>query len=455
MDTIEQIVEKQQAFFRTDATKSVEFRVEMLRKLEKAVREQEGRILTALELDLGKSKAEGYMSEISIVYGELRAAIRGVRKWARPKRVRGTMGTFPAANVIYPEPYGVVLIMAPWNYPFNLSLAPLIGAIAAGNCAVVKCSRNSVHTSAVIREIISAVFDPEYVCCVNEQADYDEVVRQKYDYIFFTGSMAVGRKIMQAAGEELIPVSLELGGKCPCIVDETADLKLAAKRIAWGKFLNAGQTCVSVDYILVQRSVKDAFLYALEREIARRYPDAVRNPSYPKIINRHHYERLSALIETETVVIGGEKNELQRKIGPTIFPAADFDHEIMKEEIFGPLLPVIAYEDLDQVIDTLKRKEKPLACYIFTGKRSVADLLIRSLSYGGGCVNDVILHTANHHLPFGGVGHSGMGAYHGKFSFDTFTHYKGMVENRSFPDMPIRYAPFDEKKYRVLKKLLK
>ena len=454
MSGLEKIVSRQKQFFDTDKTKSVSFRIAMLKKLEAAIRANEDAILEALRLDLGKSRAEGYMTEIGIVYAELREAINNVRKWSRPRRVRGTLATFPAGNYIYSEPYGVVLIMAPWNYPFNLSMAPLAGAIAAGNCAVIKCSRTSTYTSSLIRGIINMVFADHYIYCIDPAEDYDEVLNQKYDYIFFTGSPGVGRQVMNVASKNLTPVSLELGGKCPCIIDETADLKLAARRIAWGKFLNAGQTCVSIDYVLVQQKVKAAFISALENEIERRYPDAVNNDAFPRIINRRHYDRLSDLIASETAVIGGQKNEDALKIGPTILPAADFDHEVMKEEIFGPLLPVIGYSSLKDMVRKIKERDKPLACYIFTNQKKTADHLIRTLSYGGGCVNDVILQISNHHMPFGGVGLSGMGGYHGKYSFETFSHRKSMVMAKNCLDMPIRYAPLTETKLKIFRKIM-
>lgn len=448
------IVEKQKAFFDTDATKSVEFRVRMLRRLENAIRRQENEILLALHQDLSKSGAEAYMTELAMVYGEIREAIRHVRQWSRPKRVGGTLSTFPAKNYIYAEPYGVVLILAPWNYPFNLTMAPLTAAIAAGNCAVVKCSKESSRTAQVMGRILRSAFGENYVYCADAKISHDEVLHQSYDYIFFTGSPRVGRIVMRTASERLTPVSLELGGKSPCIIDETANIALAAKRVAWGKLLNAGQTCISVDYVLVHERVKQAFLKALQREIARRYPDAANDPNYPKIINRHHYERLSALMKTEKTMLGGQQNEAEQKIAPAIFPDADFDHEIMQEEIFGPLLPVIGYRDLAQAMGEIKAREKPLALYLFTQNKKNAQSILHSLSFGGGCVNDVVLHITNHHLPFGGVGHSGMGAYHGKFGFETFSHQKGIVKNTTLLDVPVRYAPFGETKLKLLRKIL-
>ena len=444
----------QRAYFNRDRTKPLAFRLAMLRRLEEHIREQEGAILAALRLDLSKSRAEAYMTELALVYGELREARKNLKAWARTERVRGSLASFPAKNYVYREPYGVVLILAPWNYPFYLSIAPLIAAIAAGNCAVVKCSAESVHTSALIRKLLQAVFPASYVYAAAPDTDHEELLRQRYDYIFFTGSPRVGKLIMRAASEHLTPVTLELGGKSPCIVDESADIKLAARRIVWGKFLNAGQTCIAVDYVLVQRRVKAALVQALAAEISRRYPKAERQESYPKIINRRHYARLAGLIAAEKEVIGGAMNERAEKIAPTLFPEAAFDHLCMQEEIFGPLLPIIAYEELETAIREIKAREKPLACYVFTRDKRKAEALIRGLSFGGGCVNDVLLQIGNHRLPFGGVGNSGMGAYHGRYGFETFSHKKAVVKNTGFPDLPFRYAPFGEGKLKLLKKFL-
>ena len=448
------IVEKQKEFFKTNATKSIEFRISMLQKLENVIKENEKQILSALNNDLSKSEAEGYLTEIGIVYSEIREALKKVKKWSKPKRVRGSLGTFPAKSYVYSEPYGVVLIISPWNYPFNLSLSPLVAAIAAGNCAVIKCSKGSKNTSKIIRDIINKTFEEEYIYCVDSELDYDEILHQRYDFIFFTGSARVGKIIMRVASENLIPVSLELGGKSPCIIDETADIKLSAKRIVWGKLLNAGQTCVSIDYIVVHKNVKEELIKCLQKEIGLRYPDAVNNKSYPKIINTHHYERLLNLIKTESKVIGGKSNDSERKIEPTIFPDVEFDHEIMKDEIFGPLLPIIEYDDIDKVVDIIKEREKPLACYIFSQNKDNAEYIINSISYGGGCVNDVIMQLANNHIPFGGVGNSGMGSYHGKYGFDLLSHKKGIVKNKTILDLPFRYAPFDLKKLNVFKRIM-
>ncbi len=457
MDTgkeLKNIIKNQRDFFNTNTTKSVEYRLQMLQRLKKIINANEEKILSALYNDLSKSKSEAYMSEVAMVYAELDEALRKVREWSRPQRARGTIGTFPAKNYVFSEPYGIVLIMSPWNYPFNLAIAPLIAAISAGNCAVIKCSKESKYTSNLIKEIINNTFDKKYIYCVDSDIEYNDVIYQKYDYIFFTGSSRVGKIIMRAASENLTPVSLELGGKCPCIVDESANIKIAAKRIVWGKLLNAGQTCVSVDYVAVHNSVKEKLIKCILKEIKSRYHDALNSNTYPRIINEHHYKRLLNLIKVEKNIIGGRADEFSRKIEPTVLPEADFEDEIMKEEIFGPLLPIIEYDDIKKLIRTIKEREKPLACYVFTKYEKTARHIIKSISYGGGCVNDVVIQVSNHYMPFGGVGNSGIGSYHGKYGFDTFSHKKSVVWNETMLDLPIRYAPFNLLKFRILKYIL-
>lgn len=457
MDTgkeLKNIIKNQRDFFNTNTTKSVEYRLQMLQRLKKIINANEEKILSALYNDLSKSKSEAYMSEVAMVYAELDEALRKVREWSRPQRARGTIGTFPAKNYVFSEPYGIVLIMSPWNYPFNLAIAPLIAAISAGNCAVIKCSKESKYTSNLIKEIINNTFDKKYIYCVDSDIEYNDVIYQKYDYIFFTGSSRVGKIIMRAASENLTPVSLELGGKCPCIVDESANIKIAAKRIVWGKLLNAGQTCVSVDYVAVHNSVKEKLIKCILKEIKSRYHDALNSNTYPRIINEHHYKRLLNLIKVEKNIIGGRADEFSRKIEPTVLPEADFEDEIMKEEIFGPLLPIIEYDNIKKLIRTIKEREKPLACYVFTKYEKTARHIIKSISYGGGCVNDVVIQVSNHYMPFGGVGNSGIGSYHGKYGFDTFSHKKSVVWNETMLDLPIRYAPFNLLKFRILKYIL-
>lgn len=451
---LKEIINNQRDFFNTNATKSVKHRIKMLQRLKEAIRNNEAAILSSLYKDLLKSKAEAYMSELAIVYAEINEALKNVRKWSRPEKVKGTISTFPAKNYVYSEPYGVVLIISPWNYPFNLAIAPLVAAIAAGNTAIIKCSKESVYTSKVIKNIINKAFGSNYIFCVDEDIDYDKLLNQRYDYIFFTGSQRVGKIVMNIASNNLIPVSLELGGKSPCIIDETADIKLAARRVLWGKLLNAGQTCVSVDYVLIHSSVKDRFIKYLQKEIKKRYPNALNSDIYPRIINEYHYKRLMNLIKAEENIIGGRGDDVVRRLEPTILPDVDFDHEIMKEEIFGPVLPIIEYDDINNVIRIIKEHEKPLACYVFTRYEDTAKHIIKSISYGGGCINDVILQVSNHYMPFGGVGSSGIGLYHGKFGFDTFSHKKSIVWSKTMIDLPIRYAPFSPLKFRILKKIL-
>ena len=451
---LKSIIKNQRNFFNTNATKSVEYRLRMLQRLKKIISDNEDKILSVLHKDLSKSKSEAYMTEIAMVYVELDEALKNVRSWSRPQRARGTIGTFPAKNYIFSEPYGIVLIISPWNYPFNLAIAPLIAAIAAGNCAVIKCSKESKYTSNLIKEIINNTFDKNYIYCVEPDIDYNDMLSQRYDYIFFTGSSRVGKIIMNAASENLTPVSLELGGKCPCIVDESANIRVAAKRIVWGKLLNAGQTCVSVDYVAVHSSVKEKLIRYILKEIKSRYKDALNNNNYPRIINGHHYKRLLNLIKAEDNIIGGRADEFSRNIEPAVLPEADFEDEIMKEEIFGPLLPIIEYDDIKKLIRTIKEREKPLACYVFTKYEKTARHIIKSISYGGGCVNDVVLQVSNHYMPFGGVGNSGIGSYHGKYGFDTFSHKKSVVWNETILDLPIRYAPFNLLKFRMLKYIL-
>lgn len=451
---LKQIINKQHTFFNHNQTKDITFRKTMLCRLKKAIRKNEKNIFKALHHDLGKSKAEAYMSEIAMVYQEIDTAIANIQKWNKPKHVSVTLSTFPSKNYIYNEPYGVVLIVAPWNYPVNLSLCPLVGAIAAGNCAVIKCSKNSQASSELIQDIINDTFSNNYIYCTDADINHDILLNQKYDYIFFTGSPDAGRKVMKKASETLTPVSLELGGKSPCIIDETANLKMAARKIAWGKFLNAGQTCISIDYVFIHESVKKAFITELKKEINKRYANAAFNDSYPKIVNRRHYNRLKKLISTETKIIGGEYNDIERKIAPALLPETDFNRPVMQGEIFGPLLPIISYKNINRIIQTLKNKEKPLACYVFTSKKATAHKIIHEVSYGGGCINDVVVHISNHNLPFGGVGNSGMGSYHGKYSFETFSHKKGIVKSSSKFDVPVRYAPYGKLKYFLIKKLL-
>lgn len=442
----EGLVRRQKEFFRTGKTKKTAFRILYLGKLLKWMDDNEARILEALHKDLGKSTTEGYMTEIGMVKEEIRFAMKHLAMWAKPKRVKTPVSQFPSASFIYREPYGVVLIMAPWNYPFQLTVTPLIGAISAGNCAVLKPSSYSVHTSAIIRDMIGEVFPSCYVAvAIGGREENEALLNEKFDYIFFTGSPRVGKSVMEKAARHLTPVSLELGGKSPCIVDETADLKMAARRIVWGKFLNAGQTCVAPDYVLVQHSVKKKFLHYIEKQIQKMYGmDPLENEEYSSIINMRHFKRISGLIDQTKVIYGGNTDETSLKIEPTVMDGITWDDPVMKEEIFGPVLPIMSYYDLREAVTAIDAQSRPLALYLFTKDKKKEAYILRRLSYGGGCINDTVVHLATPYLPFGGVGQSGMGKYHGKASFDTFTHEKSILKKSLLVDIPFRYPPFGD-----------
>lgn len=451
--SVEALVLEQRKYFLNDYTRPVDFRVRQLRKLRTALKANEKIILDALYEDLGKSSTEAYMTELGIIYQEINYAIKHVKKWASPKKVKSSVMSLPASSHIYAEPYGVTLILSPWNYPVNLTIGPLIGAIAAGNCAVVKPSETSPKTSAILEKIINYTFVEEFVHCLPYDTPHDEVNKQDYDYIFFTGSTRIGKEIMSIASQTLTPVTLELGGKSPAIIDETANIDVAARRIAWGKFINAGQTCVAPDHLIIHESIKDAFIERLIDEINERYEDAESRDDYPKIINNKHFERLTALLD-DPKLIGGRVNVKETKIAPAILPDSYLNDDVMAEEIFGPILPILTYDNIDDLIVQQQALPKPLATYIFTEDNNTANLLLQKLSFGGGCVNDTLMHLASHSLPFGGVGASGMGAYHGKASFDTFSHFKSVVKNTTTVDFPVRYAPFDQAKSKLFKRLL-
>ncbi len=452
--TIDSVVSSQHNFFDTNTTKDLSFRRESLEKLLEAIEENKEAVYHALKADLGKSEQEAYMTEVGLVIRALKSAILNLRKWAKPVRHKTPLSHFPAKSYVLSEPYGVALILAPWNYPFFLSMSPLIGAIAAGNCVVLKTSRSSSHTSAVISTIINNTFSSSYIYAADSSCEYNDILNCKYDYIFFTGSERVGRIVMRHASENLTPITLELGGKSPCIIDKSANLKLAAKRIAWGKLLNAGQTCVAPDYVVVPAEKKDTFVSYLQKYTHQLMPNPLTNEDYPHIINLHHFIRLHNAIDKVSDVVGGKCDDKSFKIEPTFFTEASFNDEIMKSEIFGPILPIIPYENLDNVLDTIKQRPKPLACYIFGRNHSFQKKVLSTLSFGGGCINDTVMQVANEHLPFGGVGSSGIGRYHGKYSFDTFSHKKSILANGSV-DMPFRYGPYNDSKYRTIRFFLR
>ena len=434
------IVESQRSYFNAGHTLPVGARIEALKKLRQALIDNEAAIADALRQDLGKSAEESYMCETGMVISELSHLIRHVRRWAKEKTVATPLAQFASRSYKKPTPYGVTLIMSPWNYPLLLTLDPLADAIAAGNTAVVKPSAYSPATSALLAKLLSQIFPPEYVAVVTGGREENAfLLEQKFDYIFFTGSKSVGKLVLEKASAHLTPVTLELGGKSPCIIDETADLKLAARRIVFGKFLNCGQTCVAPDYILCHSAVKDALLTHLKAEIRRQYcEEAV----YGKIISRKHFDRVCTLIDPGKVVIGGEWNEDTLQIQPTVMDNVTWNDKVMGEEIFGPVLPVLTYDSIDQVIDTVNSHDTPLALYIFSSNKRTIRLITGRCAYGGGCVNDCIIHLATSNMGFGGMGESGMGSYHGKTGFDTFTHYKSIVDKKTWLDLPMRYQPY-------------
>lgn len=451
----EQLLQKQRKFFAGGKTKDVAFRLASLRKLEQEIRLREDAIQKALQTDLGKAPFESYMSEIALVLEELRFVARRLAKWAKPERIKTPLAHFPSKSTILKEPYGVVLLMAPWNYPFMLNMEPLVGAVAAGNCVVVKPSAYAPATSAVIKEIVENSFMPGHVAVVEGGREQNSaLLQQRFDYIFFTGSTEVGKLVMEAAAQNLTPVSLELGGKSPCIVDETADIALAGRRIAFGKFLNAGQTCIAPDYLLVQQSVKEPLLAAIRQAILEFFGEKpLQNPELPKIVNQKHFNRLLGLIQGENAVIGGGNDGVSR-IAPTVLDGITPDSPVMQEEIFGPVLPVMTFDVMETAVAFVNSREKPLALYLFTTSDKTKRMVLRQCSFGGGCVNDTIVHIANSRLPFGGVGYSGMGSYHGKTSFNTFSHAKSILEKSNKFDLQTRYHPYTKAKEKLLRRIM-
>lgn len=452
---IKKLVENQRSFYLSEATRSYDFRIHSLEKLKAAILKHEKNICEALALDLGKTEFEAYMTEIGMVLDDLGHAIKHLKKWMKIKKVRTPLAQFKSKSFVYPEPYGVTLIMAPWNYPFMLCIEPLTASLAAGNTAVLKPASYSANVSKAIANMIKDTFDEKYVCVVEGGREENAaLLEQKYDYIFFTGSPTFGRVVMQKASVNLTPVSLELGGKSPVIVDKSANLKLAAKRVAFGKYLNAGQTCVAPDYVLVDKSVKEEFAKLVVHFIKEFFPNGDYS-KMPKIINNKRYTRLLELINKDKLYFGGKSDEKSRWIEPTVLLNVEKTDLIMQEEIFGPIMPILEYEKLDEAINFIVSGNKPLALYLFTQDKEVENKVLQSCSYGGGCINDTIIHLATNYMPFGGVGESGMGSYHGKQSFDTFTHYKSIVKKATWIDLDIRYQPYTDKKLKLLKMFLK
>lgn len=453
---IKDIIKKQRDYFNNGRTRDVDFRIEQLRLLKKTIKDNEDKILNALNKDLKKSYFEGYETEVGILLEEIDYTIKKVKSWAKSKRVKTPITHFLSRSYIHPEPYGVVLIMAPWNYPFQLTIAPLIGAIAAGNCSILKPSEYSNYTSEIIYNIIKENFDEGFVAVIKGGREVNEkLLNENFDYIFFTGSIPVGKIVMEAAAKNLTPVTLELGGKSPCIVDKDIDTKLAARRIVWGKFLNAGQTCVAPDYLLVHEDTKDKLIKDMKEIINEFYGDNPKeSPDYPRIINKKHLDRLSNLLNSGNILVGGETDKESLYIEPTIIDNVSWEDSVMADEIFGPILPIIEYRNIEEVIEMVNSYYKPLALYLFSNNKLNIDKIIGNIPFGGGCINDTIVHLASPYMPFGGVGSSGIGSYHGKASFDTFSHKKSILKKSNLFDIKLRYPPY-KNKLNILKKLMK
>ncbi|WP_102275244.1 aldehyde dehydrogenase [Cytobacillus massiliigabonensis] len=441
MEKFGDLIEKQRDFFLQGKTKELSFRIEALKMLQSLIRKNEQELMNALKKDLNKSEFDSYLTEIGIVLEEIKFTLKHLQAWAKPRRVKSSMATLGSKSYIYPEPYGVTLVISPWNYPFQLAIAPLAGAVAAGNCVILKPSELTPNTSAVLAKLISENFPKEYISVVEGGVEVSTaLLNEKVDNIFFTGSVAVGKVVMQAAAKNLTPVTLELGGKSPCIVHEDANLKLAAKRIAWGKFTNAGQTCVAPDYLYVHSRVKKEFLRELKEAIHELYSENVFDSGqFTKIVSERHFKRLVSFLNNGKQYLGGKYDETKLTIEPTILDTICWEDEVMQEEIFGPILPVLDFEHLPKIISEIQSRQKPLALYIFSENEKIQNKILDEISFGGGCINDTVYHLSSPYLPFGGVGESGIGAYHGKGSFDVFTHEKSILKQTTMFDLPFRY----------------
>lgn len=448
----------QKELFYSAKTKDINFRINNLKKLKKVIKENEDKILDALYKDLRKSNFEGFATEIGIIYSELNLHIKNLRKWSKTEKVKNSIINFPSKSYVYKDPYGVVLIIGPFNYPFQLVISPLIGAISAGNCAIIKPSENTKNTALLLEKIINENFNKNFIKVVNPLGGKDVVsylLNLNFDYIFFTGSVKVGKIVMEKASKNLIPLTLELGGKSPCIIDNSAKLTLAAKRIVWGKFLNAGQTCVAPDYIFVQKDIKDKLLEELKKEILIQFGNNSKSsPDFPRIVNLQSFSRLKNYLKDGDIYFGGNSDENDLYLDPTLLINIKQNSLIMEEEIFGPILPILEYSNLDEVISYVTKKDKPLALYYFSENSSSIERILNLTTSGGVTINDTIIHVASSYLPFGGVGSSGMGSYHGKASFDIFTHKKSVIKRGTFAEFPLRFAPYNNK-INLLKKIMK
>ncbi|MFN5767462.1 MAG: aldehyde dehydrogenase [Pseudanabaena sp.] len=441
---IRALIAKQRDFFATGKTKDYNFRVSQMQKLAKIIAKNENLIFEAIHQDLRKPATEAFTSEIFCVLSEIEYVLKHLKTWMKPQKVGTPLTFFPSSSFIYPEPLGVVLIIAPWNYPFALMIQPLIGAIAAGNCALLKPSEQTPHTSKAIAQIINNNFDASFIAAIEGGIDINQaLLAEKFDHIFFTGGTAIGKIVMESAAKHLTPVTLELGGKSPCIVDDDSNLEITAKRIIWGKFFNAGQTCVAPDYLLVQKNIKSALIEKLLKSVKTFYgEDPQQSPDLARIVNYRQFDRLVSLLDEGKILVGGQNDRSDRFIAPTLIDDVSPNSKIMSEEIFGPILPILEYDQLSEAIAFVKTHPKPLALYFFSNNKQNQERILQEISYGGGCFNDSIVHYVNLELPFGGVGDSGIGSYHGKSSFDTFSHRKSVLKNSFRFDIKLRYPPY-------------
>ena len=453
---VSMMIHQQRYFFETGITLPITFRIQQLELLKSILQTHEAEIITALKLDLNKAPNESMLTELLLIKKEIEYVIKHLKKWARPKKVFTPLFLWPGRSVIRSEPYGIVLIIAPWNYPFMLTISPLIGAISAGNCVVVKPSEIAVHTHELILNLIQKYFPSEYICALSAAPNQmPAILSEKFDYIFFTGSTKIGKLVMEAAAKQLTPVTLELGGKNPCIVDETANLNFAARRIVWAKFLNAGQTCIAPDYLYIHINCKQALLKKIIATIEQFYsPHPETSNSYSRVINKHHFQRLTALSQCGNILYGGKIDQEKLYISPTLLDNITWSDPIMQEEIFGPLLPILTYEHINQVIAEIKSRPKPLAAYLFTQNKTNEIKFLSQFSSGGFCINDCLTQFVNYYLPFGGIGQSGMGRYHGKTSFKTFSHYKSIYKKTILIDTKFEYPPYSNRKLKWVRRLI-